>query len=311
MTVSAEAFVLAVGAGAIRSGTPVLLAALGEVVTERAGILNLGLEGIMLVGAFSGVAVTLHTGSTTLGVVAALVAGALLGLLHAFFCLRFGANQVATGIAMMIFGMGVSAFLGVDYVGEAIAPVSPTPIPGLADIPYMGPVLFSHDALVYMAYVLVPATALILYRTRLGLAIRAVGENPDAAAAAGIRVGLVRYFATAFGGALAGLGGAYLSLVYTQGWVENMAAGRGLVAVGLVIFAAWDPWKAALGAVLFGGAASFQLRLQAAGADISQYLLGMMPYILVMVVLVAATIRVSRKRATIPAALGKPYVKQA
>jgi len=311
MTIDIDVFLVGVAAGAVRSGMPVLLAALGEVVTERAGIINLGLEGIMLVGAWSGVAVTLHTNSPAAGVAAAVFAGAVLGLIHALFCQRFGANQVATGIAMMVFGMGLSAFLGIDYVGKKISAFSPTDIPLLSDIPYVGAVFFSHDPLVYAAYILVPVVAVGLYRTRIGLAIRAVGDNPDAAATAGIRVLAIRYAATAFGGALAGLGGAYLSLVYAQGWVENMTAGRGLVAVGLVIFASWNPWKAALGALLFGGATSFQLRLQATGIDVSQYFLGMLPYLLVMFVLVAATIRAGRKHAEIPAALGKPYANQA
>lgn len=311
MIVATEAFIIAVAAGAVRSGTPVLLAALGEVVTERSGIINLGLEGVMLMGAWSGVAVTLHSGNSTLGIIAALAVGAILGLLHAFACVHFNANQVACGIAVTLLGGGLSAFLGIAYVGKKIAAVHAFPLPVLADIPVIGPILFSHDILVYVAYLLVPITAVLLNHTRLGIAIHAIGESPNAAANAGIRVEFLRYLSTALGGALAGLGGAYLSLVDTQGWVEYMTAGRGLIAVGLVIFAAWSPSKAMLGAAIFGGATSLQLRLQAAGSEVSPYVLNMVPYLLVIVVLVAATVRMGRTRGGMPAGLGKVYVRQA
>lgn len=310
MSDAIDVFMIAVSAGAIRSGTPVLYAALGEILTERSGILNLGLEGIMLVGACSSVAVSFHTGSPALGVVAALMVGALLGLLHAVLCIRFRANQVASGIAITIFGAGLSAFIGIPYVGKKIAALAPTKVPLLSDVPVVGQVLFSHDVLVYGTYLLVPVMAILLYRTRFGLAVQSVGEDPPAAAAAGVRVEFVRYVATTVGSMLAGLGGAYLSLVYAQGWVENITAGRGMIAVGLVIFSAWNPLMAVLGAYLFGGATSFQLRLQAAGSDVSPYLLGMVPYLLVIVVLVIATIRLRERRAGIPSALGLPYIRQ-
>jgi simple sugar transport system permease protein len=305
-----DTFAIAVGAGAIRSGTPVLYAALGEILTERSGILNLGLEGIMLVGAWTSVAVSFHTGSPALGVAAAMIAGALLGLLHAILCIQFRANQVASGIAITIFGTGLSAFVGIRYVGEGISALAPVRVPLLGDLPIIGQLLFSHDVLVYGTYLLVPLMAALLYWTRFGLAVQAVGEDPQAAATAGVRVEFVRYVATTSGAALAGLGGAYLSLVYAQGWIENITAGRGLIAVGLVIFAAWDPWKAVLGAYLFGGATSLQLRLQAFGSNVSPYLLGMVPYLLVIAVLVIATVRLRQKRAGVPSALGLPYVRQ-
>jgi general nucleoside transport system permease protein len=303
-------FAILVAAGAIRSGTPVLYAALGEVLTERSGILNLGLEGIMLVSALTGVAVSLHTESLVLAITASLIAGALLGLLHAVLCIKFRVNQVASGIAITIFGTGLSAFLGIPYVGKKITALAPVKVPWLSDIPVVGPMLFSHDVLVYGTYLLVPLIAILLYRTRFGLVVQAIGEDPQAAATAGVRVEFVRYVATTGGAALAGLGGTYLSLVYAQGWVENIAAGRGLIAVGLVIFAGWDPWKAVLGAYLFGGATSLQLRLQAAGSDVSPYLLGMVPYLLVIVVLIVATIKLKKKQAGVPSALGQPYVRQ-
>jgi general nucleoside transport system permease protein len=310
MSETSEFFLIAVAAGAIRSGTPVLYAALGEILTQKSGILNLGLEGIMLVGALVSVIVSYHTGSPVLGVGAALISGAVLGLLHAVLCIRYRASQVAVGIAITIFGTGLSAYAGISYVGKKISALAPVKIPLLSNIPIAGEVFFSHDMLVYGTYLVVPAMAVLLYRTRFGLFVQAVGENPHAAAASGIRVESVRYISTAIGASLAGVGGAYLSLVYAQGWVENMTVGRGLVAVGLVIFSAWNPWRAVLGAYLFGGATSLQLRLQAAGSDVSPYLMGMVPYILVITVLTLATIHLKKKRSGIPSALGKPYISQ-
>jgi simple sugar transport system permease protein len=305
-----ESFFVAVAAGMIRSATPVLYATLGEIVTERSGVLNVGLEGIMLVGACTSVMVTFQTNSAVLGVLSALASGALLGLFHSLLCIYFKANQVATGIAMTIFGAGLSAFLGASYVGKQIQNIGPLKLPLLGDIPVLGPIFFSHDVLVYGTYLLVPILAILLYRTRWGLSLRAVGEAPHSAAAAGIKVETIRYIATVCGGALAGLGGAYLSLVYAQGWTENITAGRGWIAVGLVLFALWDPWRAVLGSYLFGGAISLQLRLQAAGSDISPYLLGMVPYILVIVVLSISTARQKRAPLGAPTALGLPYVSQ-
>jgi ABC-type uncharacterized transport system permease subunit len=310
MSVLFDSFTMAVAAGAIRAGTPVLYAALGEILTERSGVLNLGLEGIMLVGALTGVVVSYHTGSSSLGILAALVSGAMLGLCHAVLCIKFRANQMVSGIAVTIFGSGLSAFIGIPFVGKRIIALGPITVPLLGSLPIVGPVFFSHDILVYGTYILVPLLAIVLYRTRFGLALQATGEDPHAAASAGVRVEFVRYVATTLGAALAGVGGCYLSLVYAQGWIENMTAGRGLVAVGLVIFSAWDPWKAVIGAYLFGGATSLQLRLQAVGSNVSPYLLGMAPYLLVIVVLVIATTQMRQKRAGIPSALGLPYVRQ-
>jgi len=305
-----ESFFVAVAAGMIRSATPVLYATLGEIVTERSGILNVGLEGIMLVGACISVMVTFQTHNAAIGILAALASGALLGLFHALMSIYFRANQVATGIAMTIFGTGLSAFLGASYVGKQIQNIGPYKIPVLGDIPILGPIFFSHDVLVYGTYVLVPVLAVLIYKTRWGLSLRAVGESPQSAAAAGIKVERMRYIATICGAALAGLGGAYLSLVYAQGWTENITAGRGWIAVGLVLFALWDPWKAVLGAYLFGGAISLQLRLQAAGSDISPYLLGMVPYLLVIIVLSISTARQKKALIGAPTALGLPYIPQ-
>ncbi len=303
-------FVIAVLAGTIRSATPVLYATVGECITERSGIINLGLEGIMLTGALTAVVVSYETGSVAAGLAAALVAGVALGLLHAILCIEFKANQIATGIAVTMLGCGLTAFFGASYVGKTISGVDNIKLPGLSDLPIAGPIFFDHDPLVYFTYALIPAAAFLIYRTRFGLSLRAVGMEPEAAASAGISVRRIRYLATACGAALAALGGAYLSLVYAQGWLENMTVGRGWIAVGLVMFAAWSPWRALLGAYLFGGAISLQLRMQAAGADVSPYLLGMVPYLVVIAVLVMSA-RASRKaRSEYPTALGMAYSEQ-
>ncbi len=310
MNIEIGEFLIAVSAGMVRSATPVLYATLGEIITERSGILNVGLEGIMLVGAFTGVAVTYNIHSIVLGLLAAMLVGLLMGLFHALLCVHFNANQVGTGIAMSIFGTGLSAYLGMDYVGKQINALGACKIPVLSDLPVIGPIFFSHDVLVYLTYLLVPLMAFIINRTRIGLTLRAVGEEPRAAAAAGVNVVQTRYLATAIGAALAGLGGAYLSLAYAQGWSENIAAGRGWIAVGLVLFASWSPFRALIGAYLFGGAISLQLRLQAAGLDVSPYLLGMLPYVLVIVVLSISTWRRKNAPSSVPTALGLPYIPQ-
>ncbi len=303
-------FAVAVAAGAVRAGTPVLFASLGELITEKSGVLNLGLEGVMLSGALCGVVVSYHTNSPLLGIAASLVAGAMLGLLHAFVCVTLRSNQIAAGIALTIFGAGLTAFLGVPYVGKQILAIRPYPLPVLSEIPVLGPVLFSHDPLVYFSYILVGLTAFVIYRTRFGLALHAVGDAPQSAEAAGISPPVIRFIATVIGAAFAGVGGAYISLVYAQGWVEGITAGRGWIAVGLVIFAGWKPWRAFIGAYLFGGAISLQLRLQATGSEVSPYLLGMLPYLVVILVLVVTAIVKDRRRSLIPIALAKPYVKQ-
>jgi ABC-type uncharacterized transport system permease subunit len=310
MNLSMDSFFVAVAAGTIRSATPVLYATLGEIITERSGVLNLGLEGIMLMGALTSVVVTFQTNQVACGLLAALAVGALMGLLHAVLCVRFKANQVGAGIAMTIFGTGLSAYLGIPFVGKQIQNISAVKVPILGDIPIVGPVVFSQDVLVYATYLLVPAIWVLLYRTKLGLMMRAVGEEPHSAASAGINVERTRYICTACGAALAAIGGAYLSLVYAQGWSENITAGRGWIAVGLVLFASWQPFKALLGAYLFGGAISLQLRLQAAGADISPYVLGMVPYLLVIAVLTIGAIRQRKMPVGAPTALGTPYTSQ-
>jgi simple sugar transport system permease protein len=303
-------FFVAVAAGMIRCATPVLLATIGECVTEKAGIFNLGLEGIMLSGALTAVVVSFNTQSPLLALFAATAVGLLLGLLHALICIKFQANQVASGIAMTIFLGGVTAFFGANYVGKSIPSISQIKVPGLGDLPVVGQIFFNHDPLVYFCYVMVPLTYWLINHTRFGLSMRAVGVDPRSAAASGINVRQVRYLATMLGAALAALGGAYLSLVYAQGWIENIVAGRGWIAVGLVIFATWNPWKALVGAYLFGLAVSLQLRLQAAGSDISPYLLGMLPYLLVIAVMAITAILAKGKSQGQPTALGIPYTEQ-
>lgn len=311
MTPDSMPFFVAVTAGMIRCATPVLLASVGECITERAGVLNLGLEGIMLAGALSAVVVSHSTHNVVAAVVVALLVGAAIGLLHAIVCIKFQANQIAAGIACTILLSGITAFFGIEYVGKQIQTISAVKVPYLSDIPFAGPVLFNHDAIVYLCYLLVPLAFWLINQTRFGLSLRAAGEEPRAASAAGIHVNRVRYVATMLGASLAALGGAYLSLVYAQGWIENITAGRGWIAVGLVMFAAWNPWKALIGAYLFGLAISLQLRLQAAGSDVSPYLLGMLPYLLVISAMALSSI-ISRKRPeSAPTALGVPYAGQA
>lgn len=278
-------FVGDVGSGAIRSGTSVLYAALGETIAERAGVINLGVEGCMLSGACAGYITTYHTGNAYLGVLAALLAGSGLALIHAFLAVSRGANQLASGLALVFFGLGLTAFAGRPYVGKKITGLANQPLPLLSDIPFVGPVLFNHDSLTYLVFLLGPALWWLLFRSRWGLYLRSVGENTEAAFAAGLNPKRIQYLAVIIGGALAGLGGAQLSLAYTQTWIEGMTNGRGFIAVALVIFALWSPLRAIAGALLFGGAIAFQLQLQARGANISQFLLDMIPYLLTLAVL--------------------------
>ena len=298
-------------AAAVRSGTPVLYATLGEILTERGGIMNLGLEGVMLVGAYAGFSVTKHTGNPWLGLLAAALAGALLVTVHAFACIHLGANQVVSGLALTLCGTGLSSLLGRSSIGETIQGLGPLPLPGLSQIPLIGPVFFRHDPMVYGSYLLTAFLCWFLFATRSGLNLRAVGENPRAADAMGLPVARIRYLYTLVGGALAGLGGAYLSVVYTQMWVEGMTAGRGWIALALVIFGIWNPLRAALGSYLFGGVEALQLRIQAAGTSVPAPLLLMLPYLLTILVLLFISIRKGRGILLgAPAALGIPYRRE-
>ena len=298
---------LAVLAAAVLAGTPVLFATLGEIYAERSGVLNLGVEGMMLVGALAGFVVTARSGNPWFGAVAAAAAGAGLGAIHAFLSVTLRANQVASGLALTIFGTGLLAFLGRGYVGVPGTGFRAISLPLLGQLPVIGPVLFQQDALVYLSYLAVPAAWYTLYRTRWGLQIRAVGESPEAADAMGVDVARLRFACVVLGGSLAGLGGTFLSTAYTSMWIENMTAGRGWIAVALVIFATWDPLRAAFGAYLFGGVNALQLHLQATGTSLPTYLLLMAPYAFTIVVLVLASQGTARKRLGAPAALSIPY----
>ncbi len=312
------ALLVSILAVTIQAGTSLVFATIGEIFTERSGILNLGLEGIMIMGAVTAFAAAYHSDSLLVGVLAAMLVGAVLASIHAFLSISLRTDQVVSGLALTLFGTGLASFLGQNLgpggkplVGEVGPKFGKLALPLLSRIPYLGEALFRQDPLVYVMYLLVPISAYYIYRTRPGLHLRAVGENPATADAMGISVPRTRYAYTILGGVLIGLGGAYLSLAYTPGWTENLTGGRGWIAIALVIFATWDPWRAVVGAVLFGGVNAIQFRLQAAGTTIPAAFLGMLPYLFTVVVLVIITWwEAFRKRVGAPAALGLPYVRE-
>ncbi|SFV14032.1 ABC transporter permease [Pseudoduganella namucuonensis] len=268
------------------AATPLVLAATGELVAERAGVLNLGLEGMMLVGAVMGFSVTLASGNGGLGLLAAMGAGALMALLFAFLVLTLQTNQVATGLALTLFGVGLSAFIGRGLVGQTVAPLRKLAFPVLSDLPFVGPLLFRFDAMVYASLLLTVAVGWMLARTRLGLLVRAVGESPHSAHAIGFHVIALRYGAVMFGGAMAGLAGAYMSMALTPMWVEGMTAGRGWIALALVVFATWKPRGVVLGSYLFGGVTVLQFHGQGFGLAVPSEFLSMLPYLATIAVLV-------------------------
>lgn len=298
-------------ASAVRSGTPVLYAALGEVLSERAGVMNLGLEGVMLVGAYAGFAVTRGTGDPWLGLAASFFAGAAVTLIHAFFCITLMCNQIVSGLAMVLTGYGLSALMGRGVIGETIAGLRPVLLPGFSSLPLLGPIFFQHNAMVYLSYVLIIFLCWFIYRTRWGLNMRAVGENSRAADAMGLPVVATRYFYCLLGGALAGLGGGYLSVVYAQMWIEGMTAGRGWIAVALVIFGLWNPARTALGAYLFGGVEALQLRMQAMGSTVSPSLLLTLPYLMTIIVLSSVSVKNGKgAKLGAPSSLGVPFRRE-
>ncbi len=315
MDVALLASILAI---AIRAGTSLVYASIGEIYTERSGVLNLGVEGMMLMGAVSGFAVAYHTNNAWLGVAGAMIIGAVLALIHAFLTVSLRANQVVSGLALTIFATGLASFLGqklgpngqplVGLIGPRFKRI---PIPVLSDLPVVGDAIFNQDLLVYGMFIFVIVSTFYLYRTRAGLNLRAVGENPRTSDSLGVGVYKVRYIYTIVGGMLVALGGAHLSLSYTPGWTENLTGGRGWIAIALVIFAVWSPPRALVGALLFGGINAIQFRLQAAGTTIPSAFLAMLPYIFTIVVLVIITwYEGLRNRAGGPAALGSPYVRE-
>ncbi len=289
------------------AATPLIFAAIGELVAEKSGVLNLGVEGMMLMGAVAAFAVTLTTGSPLLGLLAAMAAATAMALIFGVLTLSLLANQVATGLALTIFGIGLSSFVGQGFVGKPVQAVAAVDLGWLTELPVIGRVVFGQNPLVYLALVMVAAVAWFLYRTRAGLILRAVGENHHAAHAIGYPVIAIRYGAVAFGGAMAGLGGAYLSLAYTPMWVENMTAGRGWIALALVVFATWRPWRVVAGAWLFGGVTILQLHAQGAGVAVPSQLMSMLPYVATIVVLVLISRDATRIRMNAPASIGKPF----
>ena len=296
-------------AGTLAAATPLIFAGLGELVAERSGVINLGVEGMILIGAIAGFAAAAETG---LGPAAGLPAGALAGmgaaLVFAVFALSLAANQAACGLALTIFGIGLSAFIGQHYVSYSLPGLKPLSIPLLSDIPVIGPVLFHQDTVVYLSLTAFALVAWTLAKTRLGLLLKAVGESPEAAHAIGYPVLAIRYGAVLFGGAMAGLAGAYLSTVYTPLWVQNMSAGRGWIAVALVVFAAWKPGRLLLGAYLFGAVTILQFHAQGLGIALPVQLLAALPYLATIVVLVLISRDRRLLQLNLPASLGKPYL---
>lgn len=289
-------------AATVQAGTPILYATLGEIFAERSGMLNLGVEGMMALGALAGFLVAFSTGAPALGFLCGGLAGALLSAFYGAVCIGLSGNQVVAGLALTIFGAGLSDYLGTPFIGKASPGFDPFALPILSRLPWIGEIAFRQDALVYLSYLMPVGMGLFFRNTRWGLRIRSVGENPEAAAAAGLSVNSYRWAGVLFGGFLAGLGGAYLSLAYTHLWTNGLTAGRGWIAVALVIFAFWQPGRAVLGAYLFGGVMAFQFRLQAVGTHIPSSLLLMLPYLLTVIVLVVASARGRGNQA--PANLG-------
>ncbi len=301
-----DAYVMLLGS-TLSAGTVLALAALGLLISEKSGIVNLGAEGMMLCAAVVGFATVVHTGNTWLGFAAGMAMGALLAAIFGVLVIWLNTNQYATGLALSLFGVGFSAFIGLGYV-QAKIPTSPKySIPGLSDLPVVGNVLFTLHPLVYATVVLAFVMVWFLYRTRAGLVLRAVGESPQSAHAIGYPVRRIRLMAVVFGGALCGLAGAYISTVYTPLWVENMVSGRGWIALALTTFATWRPLRVLLGAYLFGGVTMLQFHLQASGVQLPSQILSMLPYLATIVVLVLISRNPTWIRANMPASLGKPF----
>lgn len=296
--------ILGVLSSAIFSGTSLLYATLGEVIGQRSGIVNLGLEGVLLVSASSGFAVTYLSGNPYLGVLAAMLAGGLLNMILGYLVISRQANQLASGLVLMFFGFGLSALIGKPYVGARIDGLPRILLPGLSDLPRLYTSLFKFDLLIYLAIPVAFFVFWILFRTRWGLGLRAVGENMDTAFASGRNPRLIRYQALFTGGLLAGLGAAHLSIAYTMTWAEYMTAGRGFIAIALVIFSRWHPLQAIAGALIFSGAVAFQLLLQSSGIEISPLLLDTIPYIVTLLVLIAWG---GHRKHSAPASLGRVY----
>ncbi len=294
-------------AATLASGTPLALAGLGLLLNEKSGVLNLGAEGMMLVAAVAGFAVAFHTGNDWVAFGAGALAGMAMAAIFGWLVIWLGTNQYATGLALSLFGGGFSAFVGVNYVGKKLAAKSAFEVPILADLPFVGPALFKQHPMTYIAIGLTIAIAWFLYRSRAGLVLRAVGESPESAHALGYRVRLIRLGAVLGGGALCGIAGAFLSVVYAPLWVEGLVAGRGWIALALTTFATWRPARTLLGAYLFGGVTMLQFYLQGEGVEIASQLLSMLPYLATIVVLALISRDPAWIRINMPASLGKPF----
>ena len=297
----------------IIASIPILFAAVGEVFNQRSGTMNLGLEGVMLMGAVSGYVAVVKTGSLGIAVLCALGAGLLMGLLFGFLVITLQADQTVCGLSITLFGTGLSGYIGKAVSGVASSKIfQPVAIPLLSEIPVLGPVLFKQDILVYVMYIVVAASCFYIYKTKHGLILRSLGENPGAVDALGIDVFRLRYIYTCLGSMLAALGGAYLTLVYTPVWADKMTSGKGWIALALVIFSTWNPALAAVGAVLFGGINVLALRLQVAGVAVPSQFLNMLPYLCTILVLILTTGNFGGKRKSAsPKALGQPYDREA
>lgn len=301
-----ESYALLLGS-TLSAGTVLALAALGLLINERAGIVNLGAEGMMLCAALAGFATVVHTGNPWLGFAAAMAAGAALAALLGLLVIWLGTNQYATGLALSLFGVGFSAFAGIGYVQAKLPELPQYALPWLSDIPLLGAALFRQHPLVYLTMALTAGLVWFLYRTRAGLVLRAVGESPESAHALGYPVRRIRLLAVVVGGALCGLAGGYIATVYTPLWVEGMVAGRGWIALALTTFATWRPVRVLLGAYLFGGVTMLQFHLQATGVQVASQLLSMLPYVATIVVLALISRNPVWIRANMPASLGKPF----
>ena len=294
-------------AATLNAGTVLAFAALGLLINERAGIVNLGAEGMMLVAAVAGYACAVHTGSDTMAFVGGAAAGALMAAAFGLLVIYLNSNQYATGLALSLFGAGFSAFVGIRYTQAKLTGRPSFAVPYLSDVPFVGPALFRQHPMVYVAIVSTAALAWFLYRSRAGLVLRAVGESPESAHALGYPVRRIRMLAVMAGGALCGISGAYISVVYTPLWVEGMVAGKGWIALALTTFATWRPARVLLGAYLFGGVTMLQFHLQSEGVQIPSQFLTMMPYLATIVVLVLISRNATFIRVNMPASIGKPF----
>lgn len=303
--------ITAIVASAIRSSASVIYASVGESISQRSGVMNLGLEGVMLIGAVAGYITATNTNSLGMAVLVALLAGFAVGFLFAFLTITLRANQSVCGIAMVMFGTGMSGMLGKNINQIATFDYfTKIEVPGLSKIPILGPIFFNQDAMIYILYILIPVATWFIYHTRSGLVLRALGENPAALDAVGINVFLKRYIYVIVGSGIVALGGAYITLAYTPSWFDGITAGKGWIATAIVVFAAWNPTRAALGAILFGAIEVISLRMQSAGIPVPSYFLSMLPYIATVIVLIFSTGNFLKKHTSSPAAIGIPYDRE-